>query len=247
VTQRPSWLIATGLIYLGLVASLFTDVHHPFSAGDDHSGWVLLVFGGAQLALGAAWRTPWTFALPLPLGIIAIILAANGDDVIGVIFAIIAIPVAYVLVAIGRAIGWVARRRSERAAVIAPLILFIAACAPLAVAAREPHHVTTGPRLSAAEASRLPLAEFTLNQLCNPALERHLHDELTAQAHALISTTRRRGDHVITAIYYNEGDPDEQHEDMTVRKLAENQLDAMHGYGRDCQPTLRRALADAIG
>jgi hypothetical protein len=52
---------------------------------------------------------------------------------------------------------------------------------------------------------------------------------------------------VVTATYYDESDPDEHHEDMTVRELAQIQLDALRLYGGDCQPNIQRALADAIG
>jgi hypothetical protein len=180
-SQRPSWILVTGLIYLGLVASLFTDVYRPPTNGNDDSGWVLVVFAAAQLALGAAWQTRWTFALPLPIGIVGAIVASHVDDPSGVFFAIVAIPCAYLLLAVGRLIGWAARRRSDRAAVIAPVVLFVIACAPLAAAVRETRHVTTGPQLNAREASRLPLAEFTINQLCNPTLERPLRDELAAR------------------------------------------------------------------
>lgn len=246
MTRRPSWLVATGLAYLGLVASLFTNAYHPFGVGDDDSGWVLVVFAGAQLALGAAWQTRWSFSLPLPVGIVGVIVAAHLDDPFGVFFAVAAIPVAYVFVGIGRLIGWAARRRGERAAIITPVVLFLIACAPLAEAAREIHHITTGPKLSAREASGLPLTEFTLNELCNTR-DRQRRGELTAQAHALVRSTRRHGDYVITASYYVEGDSKERHEDMTVRELAKIQLSALRSYGRNCQPTLQRDLADATG
>jgi hypothetical protein len=118
--------VATGVAYLALVASLFTGVYHPLGVGDDRSGWVLLVFAAAQLALGAAWPTAWSFALPLPIGIAGVIVASHVDEPIGVAFAVISIPVAYVLVAIGRLLAWAIRRRGapERVAISVPLVLF---------------------------------------------------------------------------------------------------------------------------
>ncbi len=242
---RLSFLLA----YLGLIGSLFTGIYHPFTVGNDRSGLIIVTFAIAHVALGAAWRSNWSFALPPVIAIAGVLVASAAQNPWLVISAILGVPTASTLIAVGRLLGSAARR--TRAAHIAtwlvPAVLFAVAVVPLAEAARESHHVATGPRLPAAEARQLPLAENTLNGLCDPsALPAEYRRELKAEALALVREAQTHGDQVVHTTYLGADENAGEHNDvMTVRQLAENQLQNLHDFP-NCQPALQAALEAAI-
>lgn len=248
VRQQKSWLAATGVAYLGLIASMFTNVYHPFTLGTDRSV-IFIVFVGAHLALGASWPTRWSFALPPLIGIVGVLVASDTGNGLAAFASILAVPTAWVLLALGRLIAWAARHvgTGRLAPIAAPVVLLIAAAVPLAEGARESWQVTTAPPLRAAEAQRLPLNEYTLNSLCGPELPARDRANLEAKGRALVQAIRRHGSSVITATYYaTDENAGEHHELMTVRQLAQNQLGALRDF-HDCEQPLQRALTSAIG
>jgi hypothetical protein len=248
-------LVSTGAVYLLLIGSLFTDLYHPFEVGEDRSWLIFALLIAAHLALGASWKTRWSLALPPALALIGFVVALSVDNRLAAVAAVIAAPLACVLVAAGRLLARSAGRvgAGRLAPVLVPMALFVLAAVPLAEAARERHHLDTGPRLSRVDAERLPLDEFLLNSLCDqelPARARLLareRAELQAQGRALVAATRRHPDWIVRARYFSSDEDPGQHDElMTVRQLAQNQLGALRDFPA-CEPALKRALAKAIG
>jgi hypothetical protein len=237
------------LAYLGLIGSLFTGVYHPFTVGNDRSWLIVVVFAIAHVALGAAWRSNWSFAFPPVIALAGVLVASAAHNPWVVMAAIVGVPTALALIASGRLLGWAARRTpaARLATWLLPGLLFLAAAFPLADAARESYHLATGTRLPAAEARQLPLAENTLSGLCDPsALPGDYRSELT-QARALVREAAVHGDLVVHTTYRGSDENAGEHNDvMTVRQLAQNQLENLREFPR-CEPGLQHALEDAIG
>ncbi len=237
--------------YLALIGSLFTRVYHPFTVIGDDRGWsILALFAVAHLALGASWRSKWSFALPPVIAIAGVLAARAAHNPWVIMGVIVRVPTALALIAIGRMLGWAARRTpaARIATWLLPGMLFLVAAAPLAQAARESYHLATGPRPPTAEAQQLPLAENTLNSLCDPsAIPADYRNALKAQARALIREAHVHGDFVVHTTYLGADENAGEHNVvMTVRQLAENQLGNLREFPR-CEPGLQQALLDAIG
>lgn len=235
------------LAYVVLVGSFFTSVYHPFEVGRDRSGLVFVVFLGAHLALGIGWRTAWCIVFPLLPGIAGVIVARQVDEPIGVFIAIAAIPVAIAIVAGGRLMRWVLGRVRADANVVAAALLVIAAL-PLADAMAESHRLATGPRLPAALAAHLPVDD-DLAGACGHYLARRERARLTVEGRALARAVRDRPDAVLTRTISYEDDAQAHDERLTIRQLAEEQLDGLRNAEDElggCPAELERSLASAL-
>jgi hypothetical protein len=159
-----------------------------------------VIFAVAHFALGAGWRSNWSFALPPVIAMAAVLVARASRNPWIVMAVILGVPTALALIASGRLLGWAVPRtpRAPIATSLLPGILFLVAPAPLAEAARESYNLAAGPRLPAAEAQELPLAENTLNGLCDPsAVPAYSRNELRTQAYALVREAHIHGDLVV--------------------------------------------------
>ena len=99
--------------------------------------------------------------------------------------------------------------------------------------------------MPAAVQSELPTEE-SLGNLCpgastSPQLER----DIRRRADVLIRELRRRPDHLVTYTYYYSDEPEERR-DITVRKLAEEQLADIASGGPHCAPELERRIRAAM-
>jgi hypothetical protein len=56
---------------------------------------------------------------------------------------------------------------------------------------------------------------------------------------------RRRPDRLVTYTYYYSDDPEERR-DITIRELAEEQLEDIESNGPDCDPELERRIRAAM-
>lgn len=246
--DRWGWLAFTGALYLALSGVALTGVYHPFTVGIDRSWLAVASVGVAQIAVGASWRTRWSYVLPLVVAVGAAIALSVGATTFTLFVFGGATGAAVVLVALGRLFGAGLRRVGRTAQVAMPLVLFAIAALPLAEAAKESRHLATGRRVPAAIAAMLPLVEDRLNGMCGtgryrpPAAERA---RLESQGRALASLTRQHPGWVVRTTYYSEDPPGEHHELMTVRQLAQNQLGNLREFP-NCNRPLQQSLAAAV-
>ena len=161
---------------------------------------------------------------------------------------LVACVVGCALTATGWLLGALARRPSaaQRAPALLAGALLVAAALPLAGSAREDVKASTGPRVPAYELAALPVDEYTLNSLCSPPDRRDPAAPLMRQAGALGDLARRHPDWTLDAHYFSsDEDAGEHTERMTVRQLAQNQLEGLREFP-GCQPQLQRDLEAAI-
>jgi hypothetical protein len=240
----------SGTVYAGVIGSLFTGVYDPFTLiGLDRSRLILVIFIAAHLALGASWRTMWCYALPPLFAAGGFVAAAAVHNPWIAVAVFIGTPTAVLLVAIGQALAAGARRIGvgRLAPVLIPVALFLVATAPLAEAARETYNLGTAPRLSRRVAQQLPLTVPALNSVCDRTLPASIRAELTLAGQTLIRETRRQGSSIVQASYLGaDEDPGTHYELMTVRQLAEAQLEGLRAFPH-CAPGLQSALRAAIG
>ncbi len=245
--HRTAGFLLAGVAYLALMGSQFSGIYHPFTLGPDRSWLILVVFVAAHLALGASWKTRWGLALPAAIGIGGILAACAEHNPWTAIAVLVGIPTALLLIAAGRILVYAARQLGGRSATIVVAVgLYLAAAAPLIEATRENYNLSTARHLNPAMAQQLPLVVPALNSLCGelPASLRH---EFRAQGQALIRETRQAGSSVVKTSYTGvDEDPGTHYEFMTVRALAEAQLDGLRAFPH-CEPALQHALRKTIG
>jgi len=223
-------------IYALLLASLVTPLYEPVSSGDDWwAGLVLLA--ATHAGLGAAVQRAWVLALPVAVAVVAFL--ASGADGLAWLTLIAGAPVLVGFTAAGWALGraW-ARRRGAVA-----LGLFAVALLPVAWAAIETSQ--RGPHVPASVQRELP-TKLSLGNLCpgaesDPAVER----DVRRSAEVLIRELRRRPDDLVTYTFYFSDDPEERR-DITIRQLAEEQLDDIESGGPNCIPELERRIRAAM-
>ena len=116
--------------------------------------------------------------------------------------------------------------------------LTAAGCAAFESSQRDPH-------VPASVQRELPTQE-SLGNLCpgastSPEVER----DIRRRADVLIRELRRRPDHLVTYTYYYSDEPKERR-DITIRKLAEEQLADIESGGPNCAPELERRIRAAM-
>lgn len=223
--------------YTALTATLLTPLYDPFATGRDDSWAVAVVLVAAHFGLGAAVGRAWTLAVPLVV-VFAWFFAEGAEGLawIGLFFGA---PTFFTATAAGWAAGrWVRHGRSVGAAAA-----FAVALAPIAWALTQ--HFGRGPHVPADVQAQLPV-DLSLGNLC-PGAETppRLLRELRRSAAALERELRRRPDHLVTYTYYWADQPAERRE-ITVRELAEEQLEDLQTGGRRCAPALQRRLRAAL-
>jgi hypothetical protein len=223
-------------VYLILVASLATPLYEPLDSGGDQSWALLVLLVSAQAALGAAVSRAWVLALPVGLAIAGFL--ADGGTGLAWLTLIIGAPALVAFTAAGWALGRVLKRPAAVA-----FGLFAVALVPAAWAAGETRQ--RGPHVPGSVQAQLP-TEISLGNLCpgsdtRPAVER----DVRRRAEALIRELRRRPDQLVTYTYYSSDDPQERR-DITIRELAEEQLEDIDSNGPDCDPELERRIRAAM-
>lgn len=217
--------------YLALVLSLATPLYEPLASGRDDTWAVALMIGAAHVALGAAVGRGMVLAAPLIFA--GVLFLANGAEALAWLIVIFGAPVLFVLTGV----GWALSRLRARTTVAAAA--FAIAAAPGAWAAVE--HGRRGPHVPSSVQRALP-TETSLGNLCSAVEvdpDRRMLADVRRRAETLVRELRRNPQHTVTYTYYWSDGPDERR-DITVRELAEEQLDDLDGGG--CEPELRRRL-----
>jgi hypothetical protein len=226
--------------YVVLVGSVFTPLYEPLSSGEDDSWAVLVVLAGAHVGAGAALRRRAALLLPLPAGVLGVIVS---ESPLATAFAIVAPLIGAATIAFAWHIAW----RAEVALGLA-IAAFAVAAVPAAWAGIEQIDRADAPHAPPALEAQLPI-ELTLANLCPgaetpPALTR----KLKRQAEVLLSELRTHPDWLVTfTYYYSDTEDPEDTRDITIRELAEEELQSLEDGGGDCQPELKRRLREALG
>ena len=225
-------------VYALLVASLFTPLYDPFTAGRDDSWAIAVAAVAAHIGLGAGVARPWALLLPLLLGLAGFL--ADGAEGLSLLILFIGIPAG--LLATG--IGWAGAALLRRHAVAVAAAAFVLALVPVGWATVETVRRATAPHLPDALQAQLPTEE-SLGNLC-PGAEtpRKVVRRLERQTEVLIRELDRRPDWLVSYVFYYSDDPPERR-DITVRELAEEQLRDLEAGGR-CAPRLQRRFRDAL-
>jgi hypothetical protein len=196
--------------------------------------WWLLLLVMANVGLGAGVARWWALAVP---AVVAVALVA-----VDWLWALVQGVPAVGLTAVGVLLG----RASPRVSVPA-LVLCGAACA-LALGLSAYESVRRGPPLPASVQEQLPL-KISLGNLCPGAeSDPEVTRDVRARGERLVRELRTRPRHTVTYTqYWAHGG--EELQEITVRRLAENQLGDLEGggvSGEDCAPDLMRRLRAAL-
>jgi hypothetical protein len=218
--------------YAVLIASLSTPLYDPLFSGDDEwwALFALLVF--AHLGLGAAVGRRWVLALPVAVSLGFFLL--GGAEGLAWLSLIIGAPVLMAVTALGlafRGVRW------------SPAPLFAVAALPALWGAAET--ARRGEHVPASLERQLPI-ELSLGNLCPGAeSDPELEQRLRRQTEVLIRELERRPDDLVTYTYHYSDDP-EEHRDITIRELAEEQLADIESGGPRCVPELERRIRAAL-
>jgi len=223
-------LVTVGIYVVIVVVAFATPLF------DDSFSPVLLV--AMHLGLGVGVARPWALAVPLVTAVAGLLIAWPDDDGLTSFLVIVATVPAAALTAVGWALGRARPRISVTAGVICG-----AACA-LALASAVVGRAQRGPHLPPSVQARLPL-KLSLGNLCPGAesSEAVLRD-VRARGEVLVAELRARPNHLVKYTYYW-AHVGEDIKDITVRKLAEEQLADLEsgGFsGSGCAPDLQERL-----
>ena len=228
------------MVYVLFVVLLWTPLYEALSGGRDD--WealaaLLVTLGAAHFGVGALVRRAWVLLLPAVL-VVAGFVAAGGQG-LAWLTLVLEGPV---LIAI-TALGWLLGTRFQRRSVHIGVAAFIVAACPVVWAAIKT--ADRGRHVSPALQAQLQPG-LTLGNLCPhsglPGPERR---KLRRSAEVLIVELRRRPDDLVTdTFYYADGSTERR--DITIRQLAEQELDSLETGGRDCAPKLKRRIRAAL-
>lgn len=229
--------IASALVvYAVLMASLWTPLYQPLSAGRNDSWALLVLLAGAHLGVGIIVRRIWVLLLPAALAIAWFVTA--GAEGLAWLVLIIGAPV---LIAF-TALVWLMGRSLGRHGTPVAIAAFVIAALPGSWAAVET--AKRGPHVAAGVQARLP-TELSLGNLC-PHTETPgaLRRELRSGAQLMVKLLRRRPNDLVTyTYYYEEGDDERRH--ITIKELAEEQLKDLESVP-GCAPKLKRQIQAAL-
>ena len=230
---------ALGLVaYVVRVGSLFTPLYEPLWAGHDDA-WILLVLlVAAHLGLGITLARGWALVFPVALAVLCLVVGVREGY--GLLMLVYGLPVLSVLTAF----GWAAGRVMRRPGVLVPVCAALFVVASVAPVWATIETVRRGPELPPGAQARLPtglrLTGLCLGREVSPATRR----DLRRRAGALLRELRLRPSHLVAYTTFPEGTPEQMK--VTVRELAEEQLELFEWAGPGCAPTIRRRLAAAL-
>lgn len=235
---RPA---AAAVVYLILVGTLLTDLYLPFERkeGDEFLWFFVSLVAGASVAVGAAVGRPWVLLLPTAFCVALFAANRESDGIVAVLM--IVLPALLALTLIGLALSRVKRLARPVAAVGLAIALV-----PVALGAFETSSRALGPELSRADQARLPIRQ-SLQSLCVET-SRSARDarRLRRQGEQLAREVRARPNYYVDSVYYRGELDDAVPVRVTVRELAQQELEALGEYGRGCAPRVRGALKAAL-
>ena len=227
------------VVYAALIGTVFTDLYEPLAQGRDDSWAVAVVVACAHLGLGIGVARAWVLLLPVGAGAA---LALTADE-LGLLVLVFVLPALMILTALGWGLGRLASQRAPLAAGVA----FAIALWPVAWAASDQLHRARARHVPAAIQARLP-TDGSLSNLCPgaeapPALRR----DARRRAEVLVRELDRHPDDLVTYTYILSDEPDPRREDITVRELAQEELEGLKANGPRCELALQRRLRAGIG
>lgn len=223
--------------YAAVVGAAFTPLYDPLELGRDDSVWILVGLAAAHVGAGAALRHPRALLLPLPVAALSVALSDYGLELI---FALIACFAGFLAIAIGWGIAQFADRlRAGAAAVLAFAVAFV----PWVWGAVETIGRLDSPHAPPSLEAQLPDDQTDVAAVCGH-VEPEYAAEVRTKVEALFRQLRANPDLLVTYTYVYSDEPSETYE-ITVRELAEEQLDDLEA--NDECPELQRRLRDAIG
>lgn len=231
-----SWITAS--VYVLVVFLTTTSIYEPLQQGRDDSWLVVLGLVGAHVALGAGVGGP--VAIVLAIGVVALVtlIWAPGYAVVG--FMLFFAALAAALAGLGILL---ARLRSTTAIAI---VGFMAVVPGAAWGLAETVKRANAPQVPVALEKRLPTEE-RLGSLCvGAATPKRVRVRLEAQAETLIREVERRPDWLVPYTYYFSEGEDVQHRRITIRELAEEQLNSLEASGLETDPECRPDLQERL-
>lgn len=230
--------MASGLVvYAALVGSLATPLYEPLEAGRNDSWAVLVLLAGAHLGVGLMVPRAWVLLLPLALSVASFFI--GGAEGLAWLVLILGAPV---LLAV-TALGWLLGRRLKGRGLPAAVSVFVVATLPGLWAAVET--AKRGSHVSAAVQAQLPI-KLSLANLCpHSETPGALRRELRRSAQLMINLLQRRPNDLVAYTYYYEDAPDDRR-NITIKELAEEQLENLEDGGGDCAPQLKRQIRAAL-
>jgi hypothetical protein len=226
-----------GLVaYALVVGSLATPLYEPLGPAGDGSWLPLLTVVAVHVALGLLVRPGWVLAVPVGLAVLAGVLSPTLAD--AVLWVLLGALLAGVTSAAQRSTGALGRAAAPPALAALALALVPAGVAAVETARR-------GPPAPAAVQARLPLT-LRLGELCPTSeTDAEVVRDLRRRAEALLVELRRRPQELVPWTTHVEAGPPET-EQITIRELAEVQLESMRDNGPNCDPPLERRLRAAL-
>lgn len=231
--SRPSLLAL--LAYAAPLASLFTPLYDFAPAGRDQSWALIVLLVATHVGLGLSVRGGWVLAVPvLPcLGWVVYV----GASVF--LFAGIGFLVLLALTAVGQAAGRALRSRGSLSAAA-----FALASLPLVWGVVETLERSRAPHVTRSLQGELPIGS-SLGNLCGrPDKPTELQRRTERSAEVLVRELDREPRALVTYMYTYADSSDTDRREITVRELAEEQLDDL---GPSCAPRLRRRIEVALG
>jgi hypothetical protein len=222
-------IVACGLYLVGYDRLTYTDVV------PDWAYFAAIV--GPCVAVGAAMERLESFVAP---GLFATVIAVGDASYL----AAVAFFFAFVMLGLATGLGWVAARLVQRAAVPLAAVgvaVAVAGLIPLAVAEVA---YATAPRLPSEAAARLLPEDGDFSGLCagqNPTD----NENALRRDRALIRELSARPDHVVRVAYIV-GEGETKDVDISVRALAEEELDYLEGRGPDCHADIQDELREGL-
>jgi hypothetical protein len=232
-------LIALGS-YVVLIGTVFSGLFEPFTQGDDDSWAIVVVILCAHFGLALTVARAWILVLPVLLSVVLAIAAGEAAALV----LILGLPPLLIVTAL----GWVLGRVLGRRALLGAALAFGVALWPVAWAASEQLDRARADHVPKAVQARLP-TQISLGNLCPgtatpPAVRR----DVRQRAESLVRELEGHPDDLVRRTLYLEEDPDPLREDITVRQLAQEQLEDLEtNGGSKCEPALQRRLREGIG
>jgi hypothetical protein len=228
--------------YVAVVGSVFTPLYDPLTSGRDQTWWIVGALAAAHGGVGAALRRPRGLLIPLPVAAVAIV---TSDGPLAMVAAVVGPVIGVGLIAAGWGLAEAVRRARPGPAAVAALGLG-SAVAVWGWAAAETIGRFDSPHAPRSLEAQLPNDDLGLGVMCERDAEPD--DARRARGHleTLIRELRTNPDLLVTFTYTYSDEPSETRE-ITVRELAEEQLNELEeGFQPDC-PEAERRLREALG
>lgn len=223
------------VIYVALMASLATPLYEPLTQGQDDSWAIAVLFVAAHLGLGAAVLRWW--ALLVPIVVTAGAFVADGGEGLSWLILWFGMPVGLLAVALGWGAATVLRRHAD----VVVAVAFVVALVPVGWGILDTTKRATAPHVSPQVQANLPTKE-TLSNLCPDAeIPAHVSRRLRRQGDHLVRELDRQPNALVSYVFYWSDQPAET-KDITVRELAQEQLQDLNSGGDNCAPDLQRRI-----